>query len=234
MDFGVREAHAQKPEARMREVAEDSPEAGTRAPERTDAYLSHWNALGELRRWPLPATGAIMTIGRSSAADVCLAADPQVSRLHATLEHIGGEWTISDDGLSSNGTSVNGRRVSHRVRLRDRDMIRVGSTTLTFCAPQQQPSAATVAGVEIPAIRRLTQPQRLVLAALCRHYRDGQAYALPATNQQIAAELSLSLDAVKTHLRVLYHKFGIEELPQNQKRARLAALAMELGLMSDL
>lgn len=217
----------------MREVAEEFPEAGTRAPEPADAYLSYWNALGELRRWPLPVTGAVVTIGRSTSADVCLAADPQVSRLHATLEHIGGEWTISDDGLSSNGTSVNGRRVSSRVRLRDRDMIRVGSTTLTFCAPQQQSGAETVAGAEIPAIRRLTHPQRLVLAALCRPYRDGSVYPLPATNQQIAAELSLSLDAVKTHLRVLYHKFGIEELPQNQKRARLAALAAELGLTSD-
>jgi hypothetical protein len=218
----------------MPEVAEDAVEAIPHAPEPAEAYLSQWNALGELGRWPLPTSGAVVTVGRSSSADVCLASDPQVSRLHATLEQIGGEWTIADDGLSSNGTSVNGRRVAHRVRLRDRDMIRVGSTTLTFCAPQQQPSAATVAGTQIPAVRRLTEPQRHVLAALCRPCRDGQVFVPPATNQQIAAELSLSLDAVKTHLRVLYHKFGIEELPQNQKRARLAALAAELGLMSDL
>jgi hypothetical protein len=32
----------------------------------------------------------------------------------------------------------------------------------------------------------------------------------------------LSLDAVKTHLRMLFRKPGIEHLPQNQKRARLA------------
>jgi hypothetical protein len=38
-------------------------------------------------------------------------------------------------------------------------------------------------------------------------------------NQQIAEELFLSLDAVKSHLRSLFHKFGIDQLPQNQKRA---------------
>ena len=35
----------------------------------------------------------------------------------------------------------------------------------------------------------------------------------PATNQQIAEELFLSVDAVRTHLRVLFAKFGIERLP---------------------
>ena len=53
------------------------------------------------------------------------------------------------------------------------------------------------------------------------------------SNQQVADELCLSLDAVKTHLRVLFHKFGIEDLPQNQKRARLAEIALELGLVVD-
>jgi hypothetical protein len=38
---------------------------------------------------------------------------------------------------------------------------------------------------------------------------------------------------VKTHLRVLFHKFGIENLPQNRKRARLAEIALELGLALD-
>ena len=42
-------------------------------------------------------------------------------------------------------------------------------------------------------------------------------------------ELSLSVDAVKTHLRVLFGKFGIEGLAQNQKRARLVELAFARG-----
>ena len=47
--------------------------------------------------------------------------------------------------------------------------------------------------------------------------------ATPATNRQIADELFLSVDAVKAHLRVLFDRFGVGELVQNEKRARLAA-----------
>jgi len=36
---------------------------------------------------------------------------------------------------------------------------------------------------------------------------------------------------VKTHLRVLYGKFGIEDLPQNRKRARLAEVVLQQGLV---
>ena len=198
-----------------------------------DKYLSRWTTQGEQRRWTLPSTtSAQLTIGRASSVEICIDDDPQVSRVHAVLERIGEQWMIRDDGLSSNGTFINGRRVGGRVRLRDRDLIRVGATVLTFCAPQEGPNVETIADDRLPTIRRLTEPQRLVLEALCRPHRAGHGYSPPATNQQIAAQLCLSLDAVKTHLRVLYHKFGIEALPQNQKRARLAELAQQLGLAS--
>ena len=64
----------------------------------------------------------------------------------------------------------------------------------------------------------LSEAQRRVLVALCRPFKDATGYVTPATNQQIADELFLSVDAVKTHLRALFAKFGIEDLPQNQKR----------------
>ena len=41
----------------------------------------------------------------------------------------------------------------------------------------------------------------------------------------------LGVDAVKTHLRALFGKFGLEELAQNEKRVRLAECALELGLV---
>lgn len=44
--------------------------------------------------------------------------------------------------------------------------------------------------------------------------------------------MNLSLDAVKTHLRTLFRKLAIEHLPQNQKRARLAEMAVQYGLVS--
>ena len=203
------------------------------AAEPRDPYLSRWSGTGEQQRWLLPSEGSAVTIGRSPAADVCITGDGEISRVHAMMERLGGQWTVIDDGLSRNGTFVNGRRLTTRVRLRDRDAIRVGGTVLTFCAPPLTGSEQTVVGAVLPALARLTEPQRAVLIALCRPYADGRQYATPASNQQIADELVLSLDAVKTHLRVLFAKFGIGDLPQNQKRGRLAELALELGLVSD-
>jgi len=71
-----------------------------------------------------------------------------------------------------------------------------------------------------------------VLIALCRPFKDGSGYVTPATNQEVASELFLSVDAVKTHLRTLFQKFHIEDLPQNQKRAKLVERAVSLGLVS--
>jgi hypothetical protein len=79
---------------------------------------------------------------------------------------------------------------------------------------------------------RLTDTQRAILVALCRPRAGGNRYATPATNQEIAGEVFLSVDAVKAHLRALYRKFGVEPLPHNQKRARLVELVMEGELIS--
>ena len=81
---------------------------------------------------------------------------------------------------------------------------------------------------------RLTDTQLGILAALCRPLAGGNHFATPATNQEVADEVFLSVDAVKGHLRTLYRKFGIEDLPHNQKRARLVELAIEGGYVESV
>jgi pSer/pThr/pTyr-binding forkhead associated (FHA) protein len=174
-----------------------------------------------------------VTVGRRSEADVRISWDTEVSRLHAVLERVGGEWTVVDDGLSANGTFLGADRVSGRRRLIDGDLLRFGRTAVAFRDPAAATSGATSKGEELGSIARLSEAQRRVLVALCRPFRDGSAYATPATNQRICDELYLSLDAVKTHLRVLFAKFGIEHLPQNQKRLQLVELAMRSGLVTE-
>lgn len=171
-----------------------------------------------------------MSIGRAPSNDVSLPGDTEVSRLHAELECMGGEWTVSDDGLSRNGTWVNGSRISGRHRLRDGDVVRVGRSLLAYRRPGAEEVAPThIAGPTV-TLDDLNPTQRAILAALARPYRtDG--FAVPATNGEIAEEVHLSVDAVKGHLRVLFARFGIEALPQNQKRSRLAAEAMRAGLV---
>jgi pSer/pThr/pTyr-binding forkhead associated (FHA) protein len=175
---------------------------------------------------------ARLTIGRSEANDIALEWDARVSRTHAALERLGADWTIADDGLSRNGTWVNGERVTARRRLRDGDVVRVGATAVAFCAPGSGTRAdATVTAEGLPVGEVLTPSQRRVLVALCRPYRDA-AFATPASNPAIARELSVSVDAVKSTMRSLFDVFGIDDLPQNQKRAGLAQHALRDGIVS--
>jgi len=178
----------------------------------------------------LDAPGTL-TIGRSDQADVTVGWDGEVSRLHAQLESSAGEWLIADDGLSRNGTFVNGQRVAGRRRLADGDVIRVGATVMLFRSPRAV-AAPTVRGSVGVTIEQLNETQRKVLVALCRPYAGAQHLAAPASNQQISEELFLSLDAVKANLRTMYQLFGVARLPQNQKRAQLAERAITWGLVA--
>ncbi len=196
-------------------------------------FLVYRSGQGEQRIVTLDGTGP-MTVGRTEAAEVTLDGDGQVSRVHARLEPVAGDWTVIDGGLSRNGSYVNGERVTARRRLRDGDMLRFGETAIAFCSPSQADGSATSAGTdETPTAASLTATQLKILLALCRPYGGGGAFATPPTNQQIAEEVFLSVDAVKTHMRVLFQKFGVESLPQNQKRARLVELAFQAGLVSE-
>ena len=174
-----------------------------------------------------------VSIGRRPTADVCLDWDGEVSGLHAQLEPAGGEWTLVDDGLSRNGSYVNGERVRGRRRLRERDMLRFGSTSVLYRAPADGISDSTVASTGVLTAASLSDAQRRVLIALCRPFKDSSQYATPATNQQIAAELFVSVEAVKSHLRALFGKFEVDDLPQNTKRLALAERAMKSGLVSE-
>jgi pSer/pThr/pTyr-binding forkhead associated (FHA) protein len=176
----------------------------------------------------LAPTSEQLTIGRRPSNDVVLDWDSEISRVHAALERIGEDWTVVDDGLSRNGTYVNGERVNGRRRLRDGDRIVFGETPVLFRAPQDVTDST--AAIKIGGTVQLTETQRRVLVALCRPLQNS-AYATPATNKAIADEVFLSVDAVKAHLRVIFERFGLDALPQNEKRGRLAATALVNGVV---
>lgn len=196
-----------------------------------EPFLAYRDGQGCLVLLPISGERA-HALGRREELEVSIDWDPEVSGLHAELHGRGGEWTILDDGLSTNGTFVNGQRVNGRQRLRDGDRIRVGKTILVyrFGAPAQVLPTAVAA--EAATLQELTETQRRVLIALCRPFRDGDSFATPATNQQIADELFLSVDAIKMHMRTLFGKFELGELPQNEKRARLAECALLYGAVT--
>ena len=172
-------------------------------------------------------------IGRSAAAAISLPFDPEVSQLHARLELVGDDCTLADDGLSRNGSYVNEERVSGRRRLRDGDIVRAGQTRILFRHPVRGAADSTVISSDLGTIAKVSPAQRRVLVALCAPFKDGATFATPTTNQEIAAKLHLSVDAVKTHLRALFDRFELGELPQNQKRLALVQRALQTGLVSD-
>jgi len=187
----------------------------------------------EQRIVPFAAGTAELWVGRGESADVRLEWDEEVSALHAQLEMVREECTLVDDGLSRNGSYVNEERVHGRRHLRDGDAIRFGRTTVVYRRPGDSAPEATALATETPAAATISPAQRRVLIALCRPYKDGGSFATPATNQQIGAELHLSVDAVKTHMRALFEKLGVGDLPQNRKRAALAERALQSGAVSS-
>jgi pSer/pThr/pTyr-binding forkhead associated (FHA) protein len=203
------------------------------ATERTgQAFLAVRDQTGRLRLFEPPSVEETRTVGRRAETDISIPWDGLVSGVHAVLEHVGGELAIVDDGLSRNGTFVNGQRISGRQRLRDGDRVRVGRTVLVYRAPSARVAEATVTAVRRSDVLKLSDTQRSVLIALCRPFRDGAAFATPATNQEIASEVFLSVDGVKMHLRSLFAKFELGDLPQNQKRISLAERALQLGVVT--
>jgi len=74
---------------------------------------------------------APVTIGRSSANDMALGDDEFASAQHARVEpRRDGVWV--EDAGSTNGTFVNGVKLSRAQKLTPGDIIRVGETDLRF------------------------------------------------------------------------------------------------------
>ena len=201
-----------------------------RAEQQGQPFLVYRGSTGRQSLFTLHPGKTRVTIGRGPSNDIALGWDTEVSRLHAELEKLGGEWMLVDDGLSRSGTWLNGERVAGRQRLRDGDVIRTGQTLIAIRIPKASRDSRPTVAAGGRGTPQLTSAQRRVLEALCRPYKETE-FATPATNQAIAEELFLSVDAVKAHVRALFGAFAIEDLPQTQKRSVLAMRAMQLGLV---
>jgi pSer/pThr/pTyr-binding forkhead associated (FHA) protein len=173
-----------------------------------------------------PGVGAL-SIGREGSSGISLPWDTEVSRAHAMLERVGDSWTLLDDGLSRNGSYVNGQRVHGRRRLESGDTMLIGGTSIVFVAVDA--GVPTTTTTRYSAMPDLTPAQRRVLAALCAPALE-RPFAPAASNAEIAAELFVTVDTVKSHLHVMFELFGIDGMPQNRKRAELVRLALERGL----
>src|SRR6476469_2768718 len=71
-----------------------------------------------------------LVIGRSTPGAGSLGGDSEISRVHARVFHDAAVQLTVEDLGSTNGTFVNGNRISAATPLRPGDQVRVGQTTL--------------------------------------------------------------------------------------------------------
>jgi pSer/pThr/pTyr-binding forkhead associated (FHA) protein len=196
------------------------------AAERSDVpFVELRDGEGVQRLVMLDDDGAL-TVGRSPACGLALIWDAQVSRSHASIEALDGVWTVLDDGRSTNGTFVNEERVQGRRPLRHLDVIRVGATRLRFHDPSATTDSKLTEVAAQSVVPTLTPAQLRVLVALC-----DTAGELPASNEEIAERLTVSIDTVKTHMRALFDAFDLQASAPYRKRIELRRLAREAGLV---
>lgn len=91
------------------------------------AYLKYFSQDNEASA----TCGAVTSIGRDRGNDIVLP-DPRVSRQHAIVRRLGKDDYYLIDSGSSNGSRINGRRITTPTLLADSDRITVGGTSLTF------------------------------------------------------------------------------------------------------
>ena len=206
-----------------------------RAESAAEPFLALRDGAGALRLHPLTKADRL-TIGRMSDNDIVVSWDDSVSRVHILLERFAGAWTVADDGLSRHGSFINDERIAARRRLDDGDVLRIGRTRFLFRWPTAGGPVAevsdTTAAADAASMARITPAQKRVLIALCRPFA-GHRVGAAASNQEIADELTISLDAVRTHLKALYRELDVPGLAQNFKRMELARRALEAGIVSE-
>src|SRR5438874_10536469 len=79
----------------------------------------------------IPLSGERLSVGRSSAAELCFPEDAGLSRQHFAFENQGENWTVQDLG-SKNGTFVNNIPLKAKLILKPGDRITAGHLVIIY------------------------------------------------------------------------------------------------------
>jgi hypothetical protein len=189
-------------------------DARWQAERRGRPFLLLRDGAGRQRIVGLPDAGERVVIGREAEGGIRLDWDSEVSRATPC-------WSASPAAGRSSTTACRATALRQRgsgagapaTARRRRHPLRPGGHRLLRSA--QPRWAGNFERPEPPPPLHISPAQRRVLIELCRPLRDAP-YAVPATNKAIAAELSLGVDAVKTHLRRLAEILSVDRLPRRR------------------
>lgn len=79
----------------------------------------------------VPLASDVISLGRSTSAELSFPDDGGLSRQHLTIEREGDDWCLRDLG-SKNGTMLNGARIAGRVPLKTGDRITAGHLIIIY------------------------------------------------------------------------------------------------------
>jgi len=152
----------------------------------------------------------VLRIGRDSSNDIQIH-DTEVSRRHAEIRQTNGDFAVSDLD-SSNGTFVNGQRVS-RHQLGSGDQIQVGGTLMLFTGRSEEP-AEDLETIDIAAAGAPEDQSRIIQSVT-------QEEGSRIFEQEAAFSENPWLARAKSNLQVMYrtalavsHTLDIDQLLQ--------------------
>jgi DNA-binding CsgD family transcriptional regulator len=184
-----------------------------------------------LREHRLAGTSGPVRIGRHPSCEVCID-DPAVSRHHLLVTLIGDTWfveAVSGAGAQFERTGRGSLR--GRWSLTTGDRIHMAGFTLVYKDEDELDVRDTVSSDDRPRVV-LTAKEQQVLECLCRPVLSGAG--APASNEEIRADLFLSADGVRSHLKSVYRKFGLTSGTAAQRRAQLVQRAIADGFVVPL
>jgi len=173
----------------------------------------------------VPLWAGRLTVGRADSNNLPIK-DDAVSRVHASVERIAGQFVLRDLG-SSNGTLVNGERISADRTLHPDDEITVGHTRIVFRGAADDLAET----LRIPVATATGSGDRVTLIMLCRALATAGQPDEPISRQRLAETLSQSEAQLEEQLEALYSQLGLDEGSARSPEG-LAAEAIRQGVVA--
>jgi DNA-binding response OmpR family regulator len=113
-------------------------------------------------------TSQAETIGRAVECDIVIASK-SVSRQHTRIRRDGRRWFVDDLG-STNGTWLNGERLTGRLVLLDGDSLKVGDVTFIFHDPDTTSRESPIPDVDVDPVAGVVRVNRKAVALSPKEY----------------------------------------------------------------